>query len=566
MSPCYGEYRKGQITAATPREAGLQFAQQNDAWLPSFGELALLAPIGIFCADAAGEYVFVNEKWRRTTGLSQAQAAGSGWLASIHAEDRERVTEEWRTAAAAGTEFRAEYRLHRMQAKETWVCSTAAVYRTPSGEVKGFLGILEAASRTAGSEPLLVRTIREDGTRTPVLTGFAALEPDSREMACFAVDMSGPQRAETALRPSEECFRRLAGSNTIGIVTADRERILDANDAYLQIVGYTREELRAGKIRWRDMTPAPHMQASEKCLEQMLATGMCPAFEKEHRHKDGHYVPILIGAALLERDPLEWVCFILDLTERKNMEERLREAQKFESIGMLAAGVAHDFNNLMSVVLGWTSFARDALARDGLMRGGEIDRALEFVSDAADRAANLTRQLLAYAGKGSVLVESLDFSAAVRQAVAQMRGFLCPDVELRMQLPDELPRMQADPTDVRLLVTNLLMNAIEAIGEGSGTIWIEAGVRSPAGDGGTPNGHGPIHGSRWIGLTVRDTGCGMDPAIQTRIFDPFFTTKFMGRGLGLAAVHGIVRSMQGFIRIDSAPGRGSTFEIYLPLP
>ena len=234
--------------------------------------------------------------------------------------------------------------------------------------------------------------------------------------------------------------------------------------------------------------------------------------------------------------------------ERRNLEEQLRQAQKLESLGLLAGGVAHDFNNLLTGILGNASLVLEMLSPPEPERG-----MLEDVVRASERAAELTRQLLAYAGKGKFVVQPVHLSEVVREIGQLVRSSIPRQVELNMNLPPDLPVVEADPSQMQQLVMNLVINAAEAIGDKTGTVEVTTGVRRIA------NRHGI-----YVCLEVRDTGCGMDAQTREQIFDPFFTTKFTGRGLGLAAVQGIVRSHDGTIDVDSHPGQGSTFRICLP--
>ena len=218
---------------------------------------------------------------------------------------------------------------------------------------------------------------------------------------------------------------------------------------------------------------------------------------------------------------------------------------------MLAGGVAHDFNNLLTGILGNASLAEEVLPA-----GHPAHSAIREVIEASERAAHLTRQMLAYAGKGRFVVERLDLSAAVREIANLVRSSIPRNVMLRLELTPELPPIEADAGQIQQLVMNLVINGAEAIGEGSaGTVLVATGVRQ-AGPG--------VADGNYVFLEVRDTGCGMDETTRARIFEPFFTTKFTGRGLGLSAVQGIVRGHNGELRVESAPGSGTTFQVFFP--
>jgi PAS domain S-box-containing protein len=241
--------------------------------------------------------------------------------------------------------------------------------------------------------------------------------------------------------------------------------------------------------------------------------------------------------------PAGAVHLVSDVTAKRELEEQFRDAQKFETVGALAAGVAHDFNNLLTSIMGNASLILGELPPESDYR----DR-LRDVVHASHRAADLTRQLLAYSGKGRHFMQKVELSGLVRRIRELIEAAIPKKIALQLQLAPNLPSIEADANQVQQIVLNLVDNAAEAIGEEIGTITIETGL--------DPEGA--------VFLEVADTGCGMDPETRARIFDPFFTTKFTGRGLGLAAVSGIVRGHKAAIRVTSAPNQGSAFRVSFP--
>jgi two-component system CheB/CheR fusion protein len=241
--------------------------------------------------------------------------------------------------------------------------------------------------------------------------------------------------------------------------------------------------------------------------------------------------------------------------ERKSLEEQIRQSQRLESLGLLAGGVAHDFNNLLTGILGNASLALDVLDPPEPARS-----MLESVIQATERAADLTRQLLAYAGKGRFFVRHVDVSTLVRDIADLMRTSIPKKVRFMLDLAADLPPVEADATQIQQLVMNLVLNAGEAIGEQGGSIQLATQLEERP-----SNGAGSPSAGRYIRIEVRDTGCGMDEATRSQIFDPFFSTKFTGRGLGLAAALGIARSHKGQIDVDTSPGNGSVFRVWLPV-
>jgi signal transduction histidine kinase/CheY-like chemotaxis protein len=256
-----------------------------------------------------------------------------------------------------------------------------------------------------------------------------------------------------------------------------------------------------------------------------------------------------------------------DITDRKEaeaeklgIERKLLAAQKLESLGVLAGGIAHDFNNILTSVL-----ANASLARHDATTGKPVDRSLVQIENAARRAADLCQQMLAYAGKGKIVTDRIDLSELVRGTTALLEVTLKQNVRLELRLGTGLPPVLADPTQLRQIVMNLVINAGDAITGPEGVITVTTFTREVDasllhGALGSPD----LLPGTYAGLEVRDNGCGMPPETIARIFEPFFTTKFSGRGLGLSAVLGIVQSHRGALFVESTPGQGSTFRLLLP--
>jgi len=247
--------------------------------------------------------------------------------------------------------------------------------------------------------------------------------------------------------------------------------------------------------------------------------------------------------------------------ERQNLERRMLDAQKLESIGLLAGGIAHDFNNLLTGILGNAGLALEMANAES-----PVASCLEEIVKAGERAAHLTKQMLAYSGKGQFFVESLDLSEETEDVVRLVRASISKKISVDLDFAPDLPRIRADKGQLQQVVMNIVVNAAEAIGDANGHLSVRTGVRELS----QREIRETLAGAElkpgcYVFLEVSDTGCGMDETTRSRIFDPFFTTKFTGRGLGLAAVGGIVRSHKGAIRVNSAPGRGSTFTVYLPM-
>ena len=385
--------------------------------------------------------------------------------------------------------------------------------------------------------------------------------------------------AEVALRESEGRFRRLADSGIIGIVTADLDGpILEANDTYLAMVGFSREEMAHGAVRWNDLTPPEYAALGERAGKQLVESGVAAPWETETFRKDGSRVSILVGAALLEYP--KSIAFIADLTERRRAEqdtkreqaareraeeslrqsqEQLRQAQKMEAVGRLAGGVAHDFNNVLSVIMSYGELLLGDLKPADPMRA-----CVEEIHKAGARAAGLTKQLLMLSRQQVVAPRVIELHEVLASMDKMLQRILGEDVEL-VSVPPKAPagRIKADPSHIEQVILNLVVNARDAMPTG-GKLTIE--TANVVLDQDYALSHLPAKAGPHVMLAVSDTGIGMDRETQARIFEPFFTTKEVGRGtgLGLSTVFGIVQQSGGHIWVYSEPGKGTTFKVYLP--
>jgi PAS domain S-box-containing protein len=365
------------------------------------------------------------------------------------------------------------------------------------------------------------------------------------------------RETEAALRASELRFRRLADSGIIGVTIVDGTgRVLEANDAFLDSVGYSREDLAAGRIDSTKLTPPEWANLNAAALERLRTHGAAKPWEKEYLRKDGGRTPVLVAAAALEGAQV--ISLSVDLSARKRLEEQLQRAQKMDAIGRLAGGVAHDFNNLMTVIL---SYAGSILS--GTTPSDPLHADVDEMRKAAERAADLTRQLLAFSRQQMLQPRILDLNQVVSGMDRMLRRLLGEAIELSIRTASSVGKVLVDHGQVEQVIVNLVVNARDAMPKG-GKVSIEiANVDLDAEYAAALLGVAP---GQYVMMAVTDTGSGMDQATVARIFEPFFTTKDLGRGtgLGLSTVFGIVKQSGGHIWVYSEEGRGSTFKVYFP--
>jgi len=357
---------------------------------------------------------------------------------------------------------------------------------------------------------------------------------------------------ESALRESEANYRMLTEQASDGIVLLDRRgRIVSMNRAAAALVGDP--EKRAVGLLLADLMHPDDLRSHPLDFET-LARGKTWLAEHRYRHRDGSWIWIETNTKMLEDGRIQAI--LRDLSQRRSLEEQLRQSQKMEAIGQLAGGVAHDFNNLLTVIAGFS----EQIATDPAAAG--VREEVAEIQHAAARAADLTRQLLAFGRRQVLNPTLLDLRVHVREMERLLRRTIGDDVTLETDFSTQLGRVRADASQVEQVLLNLVVNARDAMPEGGRIrislrdLDVEEGVRS---DGEVPPG-------RYVVLEVEDTGAGIEPGLLARIFEPFFTTKpaGTGTGLGLATVYGIVHQSGGYLWVDGRPGVGALFRVHFP--
>jgi two-component system cell cycle sensor histidine kinase/response regulator CckA len=368
------------------------------------------------------------------------------------------------------------------------------------------------------------------------------------------------QRIGKHLRVRDELFRLITekAADMIAVVDVKGRRLYNS-PSYERILGYSLEELGANPFA--QIHPDDSERVKKASLEA-IRTGIGQSVEYRMRHKDGNWRTFESRASTIldKRGEVERLVIVnRDITERKHLEEQVRQAQKMEAVGRLSGGVAHDFNNLLGVIIGYGEIVQEGTAPTDPLRGS-VDEILK----ASHRAASLTRQLLAFSRQQVLDPKILDLNAVVKDMEKMLQRLIGEDIELKTELYPALARIKADEGQIEQIVLNLAVNARDAMPQGGRLCLATSDFhmdqdfvrRYPY----------PVPVGDYVLLTVSDTGIGMDTALQGRIFEPFFTTKEKGKGtgLGLSTVYGVVKQSGGYIEVASEPKAGTVFKIYLP--
>jgi two-component system cell cycle sensor histidine kinase/response regulator CckA len=601
------------------------------------------APAGFVLMDVLGIAKFVSPSMTQLMGYEMSELIGRDMFSLIHPEDVRRPLESFaEVICSPGMKCSSEFRCIHKDGSWRW---------------------MEAVGQNFLHDPAI------------------------EAVAINLWDVSARKNAEVALRESEARYRRIIESNVVGIFFWNLDgAITDANDRFLEMVGYTREDLTAGRVNWSAMTAPEYAEADRLGVAQIAATGVCAPYEKEYIRKDGARLPVLLGAATLEGHRDRGVCFVVDVMNRHRMEQELirernllrtlidhipdyiyvkdtasrflvnnranvmlmgvessdetigktafdffppeiaqkyhdddrvlirsgnpiidqeepivgkdgekrhlhttkvplrdpngkitglvgisrditdrialeaqfRQSQKMECVGQLAGGVAHDFNNILTIVQGHAAL----LLNEALTP--PMREAAQEIINGADRAASLTRQLLAFSRRHVIQPKNLDLNEILSQMAKILERVLGEDIALDVRYTSNLPPVFADAGMFEQMLLNLAVNAREAMPKGGR---LDISLKAVVFNQNTASSHADARPGTFVALTVTDSGCGIAKENLDHIFEPFFTTKDVGSGsgLGLATVYGIVKQHSGWISVESEVGRGTTFEIYLPV-
>jgi two-component system cell cycle sensor histidine kinase/response regulator CckA len=445
--------------------------------------------------------------------------------------------------------------------EEIWGRTCASLYENPMSFLEAIHPddrervLARMASQASGDYDEVYRILRPDGSRRWIHDrAFPVHGPGGElvRMVGSAQDITELKQTEQALRESEGRYRSLFESAPDGILVADSQgTYVDVNPSGLSMLGYSRNELIGMKSA--DILAPKEFSRVDSALTE-IKQGVEHRHEWQFRRKDGSVFDADVKATVMADGRI--LALVRDASERKRMEEELRQSQKMEAVGRLAGGVAHDFNNELGVILGYTELL---MRQAGAAQRGKLEQILK----ATQRATGLTRQLLAFSRKQIVDPKVLDLNARLSDLEKMLGRLIGEDIDLAIIPGADLGQVKADPGQLEQVVMNLCLNARDAMPDG-GLLRIETANAEL--DAGHAAGHEPIAPGHYVMLAISDTGGGIAKEILSKIFEPFFTTKAAGKGtgLGLATVYGIVKQAGGYVWVYSELGQGTTFKIYLP--
>ena len=373
------------------------------------------------------------------------------------------------------------------------------------------------------------------------------------------IDITERRRAREALRASEQRFKAYLEANPDPVVVYDIQgHPLFLNPAFTEVFGWSLDELREQRIPF---VPEDQKELARTAIEDLYRSGKAVRFQSKRLTRQGGTIDVIISAAIIKGDRGKasgMVVNLTDVSEQRKLESQLQQAQKLESIGRLAGGVAHDFNNMLSIIHG-----NAEMVLEDSDPANPIIANVQEIQKAAARSADLTRQLLAFARKQTIAPKILDLNKAIEGMLNMLRRLIGEDIDLSWQPKKDLWSVKLDPSQVDQVLANLCVNARDSI-RGIGRVSIE--TDNVAFDEEYCLDHKGFHPGDYVMTAVSDNGRGMDKETLANLFEPFFTTKGIGKGtgLGLSTVYGIVRQNNGFINVYSEPGQGTTFKIFLP--
>ena len=463
-----------------------------------------------------GKRIFNSVSYQKVLGYSQEELKGSSALEQVHPDDRERLKQASEEARRTGIGKSLEYRIRHKDGTWRVLESTSSVIHNSAGE----------------PEKLVI--VNRDITDRKV--------------------------ASEALRMSEASFRSAIENAPYGIYRASMEgRLLRVNPALQKMLGYASAEELQQIDPATDLYRDPHER--QRLLERFAVAEGFVDEEVEWKRKDGTFMKARCSGWPVMADGEAPTCFEIfaeDITEKRLLERQLYVAQKIEAVGRLSGGIAHDFNNLLGVIIGYSQVLIKKLGP-----GNALLEHAEEIEKAGQRAASLTRQLLAFSRQQVLAPAVLNLNALITDMGKMLHRLIGEDIELELKLSQAIGRVKADQSQLEQVIMNLVINARDALPQG-GTLKIET-VNETLDEAYTRQ-HPGSKAGRFVMISVTDSGTGMTPETLAHLFEPFFTTKERGKGtgLGLATVYGVVKQSGGYISVESEVGKGSCFKVYLP--
>ncbi|MFN6463978.1 MAG: PAS domain-containing protein [Nostoc sp. DedVER02] len=514
----------GASTDITEQQAILRERQQIETNLRESEERIRLATtaaeLGMWFWNITTNELIWTEKCKQLFGFKpEVEIDYELFINSVHPEDHQRLNEAIGRSFKEKVEYDIEYRSVWADGSIHWIAAKGRVFYDAEG-----------------------KPVRMMGT---------------------AQDITGRKQAENDLRQRETQLRRLVDSNIIGIMFATPDYITEANEAFLEMVGYTREELLAGKVSRKQITPPEYYALDEQGLEQLLTVGVCNPFEKEYIRKDGSRIPILIGGALVEKDPVSWICFILDLTPRKQLEKALRQqAEELKQANRnkdeFLAVLSHELRSPLNPILGWSSLLKSSKFDDVT-----TNRALETIERNAQLQIQLIDELLDVSriirGKLSLTFATVNLVSVINAALETVRLIAeTKSIQIKIQVEPNVGKVSGDYYRLQQVVGNLLSNAVKFT-PANGSVEVSLSLSGEV-------------SSDFALIQVQDTGLGISPEFLPHIFEYFrqadssTTRKFGGLGLGLAIVRHLVELHGGTVTAASPGiGQGAIFTVRLPV-
>jgi len=459
-------------------------------------------------AEPGPRIVFVNESFERNTGYAAHEVLGRTPRFLQGPKTDRRILREVHEALLRFEPVRREVINYRKDGTEFWVDMDIVPIFGPNGKC----------------------------------THFAAIERDITEA-----------------KKKEARFRRLVDSNVQSVIFWNTKgEVTDANDAFLHLTRYTREDVKNGAVTWSALTHPDSADCDQGALKEIALRGACEPYEREMIRKDGTKVAIWIGTTVFEDNREEGVSFILDLTERKKLERQFLRAQRMESIGTLAGGIAHDLNNILTPIMMSIELLRILMVAPGCVE------LLDTIETSAKRGAHIVRQVLTFARGVDGERREVQVKHLMHELESIIKNTFPRDVRLEFSVPADSWAILGDPTQLHQIFMNLCVNARDAMPEG-GSLSIR--VENVVLDDQYAAMNAQLKAGRYLKICVTDTGTGIPAEIHDKIFDPFFTTKEVsqGTGLGLSTVQAILKGHGGAINVYSEPGLGTTFNVYLPV-